>query len=222
MAQAQFAEHYKGSKGAGGWGHRPQLRPGGNGYGPICIITAQAMAAWALMDACGIKIDRERFDLAHEFIVKGTNNIGYVWYKDGNGGDDKYADMGRTGASAVAHALSPFKAASFSRQAHANARCIGKNFNTFFDTHGSPILGTGWTALGAATDPVVFRKLMDEHVWFFNLSQCPDGTFYYMPNRDGNKQDYNAGNHLSASAVTALILSISNGSLRCMETAEGG
>ena len=216
LLKAQFTKPYRKNSGAGGWGHRPTDRPGGNGYGPICIITAQAMAAWSLMAQCGIEVDRRRFQLAHEFLAKATNNIGYVWYADGNGGDNKYADMGRTGGSAVAHAMCPFGGTAFRDFALRNARCIGTNFNTFPDTHGSPLLGMGWTALGAAVDPASFRKLMDQHVWHFNLAHCPDGTFYYQPNRDNNPQDYGNDPRLSASATTALILSIKHKSLRVM------
>jgi hypothetical protein len=89
LVKAQFKEAYRNGAGAGGWGHRPAGRPGGNGYGPICMIAAQAMAAWSLIAECGIEIDQERYMAAHQFLVKGTNNIGYVWYADGNGGDDK-------------------------------------------------------------------------------------------------------------------------------------
>jgi hypothetical protein len=216
LIQAQFDAPYRKGKGTGGWGHRPKDRPGGNGYGPICMITAQAMTAWSLMARCGIEIDRKRFALAHDFIARGTNDIGYVWYADGNGGNGKYADMGRTGASAVAHAVCPFERRRHRGYALRNARCIGENTSTFPDTHGSPLLGMGWTALGAAVDPDSFRKLMDRHVWFFNLSHCPDGTFYYQPNRDNNPQDYAADPRLSASATMALILSIRFQSLRVM------
>jgi hypothetical protein len=220
LLKAQFTEHYQKGKGKGGWGHRPKDRPGGNGYGPICVITAQAMAAWSLMGQCGIEIDRERYDLAHAFLVKGTNNIGYVWYKDGNGGNNRYADMGRTGASAVAHATSPFGGQEFRDYTLLSAKCIGENHKTFPDTHASPLLGVGWSALGAAVDPTSFRNLMDKHVWFFNLSHCPDGTFYYQPNRDNNPQDFGIP-RLSASATMALVLSIRNKSLRIMGARRG-
>lgn len=63
---------------------------------------------------------------------------------------------------------------------------VGMRPTTFPDTHGSPLLGMAWTALGAL---------------------CRDGTFYYQPNRDNNPQDYAANPRLSASAITALILS---------------
>jgi hypothetical protein len=217
LVKSQFAVDYRNGKGAGGWGHRPANKPGGNGYGPICMITAQAMAAWSLMEQCGIVIDEERYMLAHKFLEQGTNNIGYVWYADGNGGDNRYADMGRTGASVVAHAVSPSGGASFQRYAKKSARCIGDKPKTFPDTHGSPILGMGWTALGASFDEKALRQLMDEHVWHFTLAHCPDGSFYYQPNRDNNAQDFSAAPRLSATAVTALVLSIKHRSLRVMD-----
>ena len=97
--------------------------------------------------------------MAHEFLAKATNNIGYVWYADDNGGDNRYADMGRTGASVVAHAVSPLGGAAFERYAKKSARCIGEYPKTFPDTHGSPILGMGWTALGASFDEKAIRPV---------------------------------------------------------------
>jgi hypothetical protein len=191
----------------GGWGHRPANRPGGNGYGAINVITMQAKMAWALMQRCGLKVDAKRFAATHDFVARGTNTIGYVWYKDGGKGNPKYADMGRTGASAIAHYLSPVGGEAYRDCARLNAACIGTHPTTFPDTHGSPLLGMAWTGLGALPDPEMFRKLMDHNRWHFALSHCPDGTFYYQPNRDNNPQDFAADPRLCASAVTALILS---------------
>lgn len=191
---------------AGGFGHGFYTQ-GANGYGGMNITTAQAMTAWSLMERCGIPVNHTRLDAAHEFIAKGTNAIGYVWYADDVGGDG-YADMGRTGASAVAHYLCASGNPGFLPFAKRNAACIGEHPDTFIDTHGSPLLGMTWTALGAATDPVCFRNLMDHNRWAMSLSQCSDGSFYYQPNRDNNPQDYTAGPRLAATAATALILSI--------------
>ncbi|MDP6959379.1 MAG: DUF6288 domain-containing protein, partial [Planctomycetota bacterium] len=77
---------------------------------------------------------------------------------------------------------------------------------SFPDTHGSPIMGMGYTALAANVDPKSFRRLMDESRWWFVLAQCNDGTFYYQPNRDN--AGYGSDSRLSASAVTAFILQI--------------
>ncbi|MGB0774485.1 MAG: DUF6288 domain-containing protein [Akkermansiaceae bacterium] len=191
----------------GGWGHRPKDKPGGNGYGAINVITMQAKMAWGLMMRCGLKVDAGKFRAAHDFVDKGTNQIGYVWYKDGGKKNPKYADMGRTGASAIAHYLSPVGGETYSNFAKLNASCIGNNPVTFPDTHGSPLLGMAWTGLGALADPVMFRKLMDHNRWHFALAQCTDGTFYYQPNRDNNPQDYSAAPRLSATAANALVLS---------------
>jgi hypothetical protein len=192
----------------GGWGHRPANRPGGNGYGAINVITMQAKMAWALMQRCGLKVDAERFQATHDFVARGTNDIGYVWYKDGGRNNPNYADMGRTGASAIAHYVSPVGGAAYKDFAKLNAGCIGNHPTTFPDTHGSPLLGMAWTGLGALPDPAMFRQLMDYNRWHFALAQCPDGTFYYQPNRDNNAQDFAADPRLCASAVTALILSV--------------
>jgi len=198
---------------AGGFGHGPYNREGGNGYGAFNVVTAQAMMAWALMERCGLSVDRRRFQAAHDFIARGTNKIGYVWYADGVGGTG-YADMGRTGSSALAHYLYPNGGEDFKVFGRLNAECIGTHPDTFIDTHGCPLLGMAWTALGAATDPPSFRRLMDHNRWAFSLSQCPDGTFYYQPNRDNNPQDYTAAPRLSATAATALILTISRRQLQ--------
>ena len=199
----------KGVSPNGGWGHRPWNHAGeGNGYGAINVITMQGKMAWSLMQRCGLKVDARLYAGTHDFVVKGTNKIGYVWYKDGGAGNPKYADMGRTGAAALAHYLSPSGGQAYRDYALLAARCIGNNPKTFPDTHGSPVLGMAWTALGAAIDPASFRKLMDHNLWSFTLAHCPDGTFYYQPNRDNNAQDYSAAPRLSASAATALILSV--------------
>ena len=203
----------------GGWGHRPAERPGGNGYGAICILAMQCKMTWALMRKCGLEIDESGFKKAHEFVARGTNDIGYVWYADSIGGDG-YADMGRTGAASIAHGLAD-DLPGYAEFALRSARCMGRNPDTFSDTHGSPILGMGWTALGAAVDPKSFRSVMDENRWWFSLAQCGDGTFYYQPNRDNNPQDYEAAPRLSASAVTALILSMKDRRLAMMKISAG-
>ncbi len=199
----------------GGWGHRPWIVVGeGNGYGPICVITMQCKMAWSLMQRCKLNVDPKRFAAAHAFVVKGTNSFGYVWYKDGGAGNSRYADMGRTGAAALAHYLSPSGGKEYNDYAKRAAKCIGDHPKTFPDTHGSPLLGMAWTGLGAAVDPQSLRKLMDHNRWSLSLAHCPDGTFYYQPNRDNNSQDYSFDPRVSASAATALILALRNRSLQ--------
>ena len=204
LVKAQIAD--------GGFGHRPANRPGGNGYGSICILTGQAKMAWALMKLCGIQIDEAAYQKAHEFVARGTNKRGYVWYEDSSGGNG-YADMGRTGAAVLAHAFDASRD-GYKDFALRSAKCIGEYPDTFSDTHGSPILGMVWTAFGAAQDPTSLRKLLDTNRWWFTLSQCSDGTFYYQPNRDNNPQDYTAAPRLSATAAAALILTLPKRNLK--------
>lgn len=190
----------------GGWGHRPANKPGGNGYGAINAITMQAKMALALIMRCGIEVDADKYRATHDFVAKGTNDIGYVWYKDGGRRNKSYADMGRTGITALAHYVSPSGGEEYKDFALLTAGCIGTYPKTFPDTHGSPLLGLAWTGLGAQADPAMFRKLMDYNRWHFAMAHCTDGTFYYQPNRDNNPQDYSANPRLNATAANALVL----------------
>jgi hypothetical protein len=201
----------------GGWGHRAWNHPEGNGYGPICMITAQAMMALSLMQRCGIEVDEETYERTHRFLARGTGSNGYVWYEDEVARDEGWADLGRTGGAVLAHALSPSGGRAFRTYARRGARCIGEHPETFPDTHGSPILGMAWTALAAGLDRRAFRRLMDEHRWFWTLTHCPDGTFVYQPNRDNNPQDYTAAPRLSAVAMAALVFTMPGRRLQMMQ-----
>jgi len=194
----------------GGWGHNP----GFEGYGPIAMLTGQGALALAMMHRCGIKVDRTLHEKAYAFVARGTGRNGYVWYADIPSKADGWADMGRTGAAALANALCPYGEPRFKKRALLHARVIGEHPETFPDTHGSPIMGMGYTALGAFVHRPSFRKLMDSNRWWFTLAQCVDGTFYFQPNRDYNASDFTSGaSRISASAVVALIFSAKNKNL---------
>jgi alpha-galactosidase len=187
----------------GGWGHNP----GFEGYGPIAMITAQGALAYAMMARCGIEIERANHDAAYDFLRRGSGKNGYVWYGDGVGGrDDGWADMGRTGAAAIANFMSQHPDATYRDRARLHATVIGRHPQSFPDTHGSPAMGMGYTALGASVDPASFRSLMDANRWWFALAQCTDGTYYYQPNRDN--AGYGADTRMTASSVTAFMLLI--------------
>jgi hypothetical protein len=186
----------------GGWGHNP----GFEGYGPIAMLTGQGALAFSLMQHCGVEVDRERLRFAFDFLARGTGRNGYLWYADGVAGDDDWADMGRTGASAIALALDPWPNDAREELRMRQTLILGEHPDSFPDTHGSPIMGMGYGALAANQHAPSFRRLMDANRWWFTLSQCHDGTFYYQPNRDN--AGYGADSRTSASAVTAFILSI--------------
>lgn len=193
----------------GGWGHNP----GFEGYGPISMITGQGALAYALMEKCGLKIDRDRLDAAYNFLDRGTAANGYVWYGDGKGGGpDAWADMGRTGASGIAFAMSPYKDKKYAKRALLHAQIIGTHPESFPDTHGSPMMGMGYTALAANLHPKAFRRLMDNNRWWFTMAQCgDDGTFYYQPNRDN--AGYGGDARKTASCVVAFIFAMPKKSL---------
>jgi hypothetical protein len=192
----------------GGWGHNP----GFEGYGPIAMITAQGALAYSLMSRCGIEIDRAKHDAAYDFLKRGSGPNGYVWYGDGIGGrEDGWADMGRTGAAAIANFMSPYPDPAYRQRARHHSKLIGQHPQSFSDTHGSPAMGMGYTALGASFDPANFRKLMDANRWWFTLAHCKDGSFYYQPNRDN--AGYGSDARMTASSVTAFILLLPKRSL---------
>jgi glycosidase len=158
------------------------------------------------MQRCGVEVDRERLGFAFDFLARGTGTNGYLWYADGVAGDEDWADMGRTGASAIALALDPWPNDAREDLRMRQTLILGEHPESFPDTHGSPIMGMGYGALAANQHAPSFRRLMDANRWWFTLSECHDGTFYYQPNRDN--AGYGADSRLSASAVTAFILSI--------------
>ncbi|MFO1486277.1 MAG: DUF6288 domain-containing protein [Verrucomicrobiaceae bacterium] len=190
-------------KAHGGWGHNP----GFEGYGPIAMLTGQGVLSYALMQRCGIETPRERYDAAYNFLKKATGPNGYVWYSDSvGGGPDDWADMGRTGAAAIANFLCPFPEQAHRKQAHLHAKVIGQHPQSFPDTHGSPVMGMAYSAMAANIEPASFRQLMDANRWWFTMAQCTDGTFYYQPNRDNG--GYGSDARMSASSVVAFIFSI--------------
>ncbi len=184
----------------GGWGHNP----GFEGYGPISMITAQGALTFALMKKCGIDVDADRLDAAYAFLDRSAGKNHYVWYKDNSAGDQNWADMGRTGAAAIAHAMAD--GSKHQRRAKEHASVMGLHPDSFPDTHGSPVMGMAYGALGASVDAKSFRSVMEANRWWFTLAECTDGTFYYQPNRDN--AGYGGDSRIKPSAAVAFILSI--------------
>jgi hypothetical protein len=192
-------------KSHGGWGHNP----GFEGYGPIAMLSAQGALVYSLMQRCGIEIDRNRHEAAYSFLKRGTGQNGYLWYADTVDGEpDTWADMGRTGAAGIAFALSPYPDRMYRnrKQALRYSDVIGRHPQSFPDTHGSPIMGMAYEALGAHIKPQNYRNLMDANRWWFTMAQCADGTFYYQPNRDN--AGYDSMSRMTASSVAAFLFTI--------------
>jgi hypothetical protein len=189
----------------GGWGHNP----GFEGYGPIAMLTAQGALAFSLMSLCGIEVNPERHMAAYDFLERASGKNFYVWYADESAGDENWADMGRTGATAIAFAMSPFE--GHIGKADMYAKIIGQHPESFPDTHASPIMGMALGALGAYCHKQSFNALIEANHWWFTMAQCTDGSFYYQPNRDNAGYGYTSRAHVSA--VVAFILSLSSDSL---------
>ena len=186
----------------GGWGHNP----GFEGYGPIAMTTGQGALVYALMKRCGIAVRRQRHDEAYAYLRRGTGTNGYLWYADEVADDNSWADLGRTGASSMASFLAPYPDTQYLRDANRHAVAIGEFARSFPDTHGSPPMGMAYAAAAASFSPPNFRRLMDTNRYWFALSHCFDGSYYYQPNRDN--AGYGSDSRIIASAVTAFIFSI--------------
>ncbi len=203
----------------GGWGHNP----GFEGYGPMCITTSQACMALALMSRCGIQINRERHEMALAFLERGTGTTGYVWYNAGASKNTRgnWADMGRTGSTALANQLCDYGDAKYQQQADLITTMLSDHVESFPDTHASPPLGMGWQAAATFFNPAGFEHLMRYHKWWFSLAQCPDGSFYYQPNRDNNRAYVGNLRHMM-SAVMAFIFSVKNKNLHITGASQSG
>lgn len=191
----------------GGWGHNP----GFEGYGPIAMVTGQGALVLAMLQHCGIDVPRDRLDAAYAFLERGTGKNGYVWYGDAVADHDGWADMGRTGAAGIANWLAPYPDERYRETARRHAQVIGEHPESFPDTHGCPTMGMAFAALAANVEPAHLRRLLAANRYWFVLAECPDGTFYYQPNRDN--AGYGDDSRLSASASVALILSLGQRSL---------
>ena len=185
----------------GGWGHNP----GFEGYGPIAMITAQGALAFAMMEKCGIEVDHDRHQAAYDFLDRGAGKNHYVWYKDQAAGQQDWADMGRTGAAAIASHMCDWNSKQRKR-GQDFASVMGTHPQSFPDTHASPLMGMGYGLLGASINAKAYRSVMEANQWWFALAQCGDGTFCYQPNRDNN--GYGGHSRLEATATVAFMLSI--------------
>lgn len=188
--------------GKGGWGHNT----GFEGYGPHGQLTAQGALAFGLMRRCGLEVNTLRHKAAYDWIARGTGPNGYLWYSDEVADPESWADMGRTGAAAIASWLSTYIDDRHKEDALAKARLIGRHPQSFPDTHASPQMGMAYTALGAFIDPPSFRSMMDANRWWFISAHTHDGQIYYQPNRDNS--DYGSDSRLRTSAVTAFIFTM--------------
>jgi hypothetical protein len=175
------------------------------------MTTGQGALVFALMRRCGIGVRRQRLDDAYAFLQRGTGTNGYLWYADEVADDNGWADLGRTGASALANFLSPYNGSSYASDANKHAIAIGMYARSFPDTHGSPPMGMGYAAAAVSFSPSNLRLLMDANRWWFALAHCHDGSYYYQPNRDN--AGFGSDSRIVASAVTAFIFSIPRKSL---------
>ncbi|MCP4746287.1 MAG: hypothetical protein GY874_09135 [Desulfobacteraceae bacterium] len=197
----------------GGWGHKAFM----SGYGPFSMLTAQALTALSLIERCGIEVDKTVLENGYKFLADATNQAGYVWYRNKVASEDRWGDIGRTGASAVAHYLSPIS--NSVADLHAGFIGVDNHYKSFPDTHGNCILGMSWVAMGAAYNPESFSTLMNYHRYWFALAQTHDGNqFVSQPSRGGK---YDSDPRVFLSATMALMFYIKDQTLQMTGAGDG-
>jgi len=190
----------------GGWGHWGFDPKGGNGYGAFNPTTTLTLLGWSLMERCGVELTRDRYMQAHEFIMRGTNGVGYVWYKDGGAGRGGSSDMGRTASSVLAHFLSISGGEKFADVAARGSKTIAEHPERIPYTHASAMNGALFHVLAmAATNPQGLRRLLDAQKWWINLARCHDGWYYCQPECD-HACDYCMGPRILMTSVVGIML----------------
>lgn len=209
----------------GGFGHGPyKSGTGVNGYGPMQYTTIFAVTAWQLAGRCGVEVNPDRIKRAMDFMHRGTNASGYMAYggeftlnagiidpvkwKASKGGDNY---VGRTGASIIAHKLSPEFSDSADYLLKYRSYCKTA-YKSLPDGHADSNLGIFWGLLGASAseDESAFRTTMDYHKAFFNMMRCHDGSFVLLPGRDYADNGYYMASRYHPTATMALVYGLGN------------
>ncbi len=183
------------------------------GYKELGIMTGLAVTAWGLMGQAGVAPSHPAFDKAFARLKYTTAPDGNVNYS--GKGRDMDADLGRTGAGVMGHLMAAGDPES-PGYADRGLQYLEQHWYYFPDCHGSPGVGMQWAALAASRSPRALRKLLDEHLWYWNLSRCPEpGQFVAQPNRSGDSGcDYlNLPRSFQAGTI-GLILSLKEKRLR--------
>ena len=192
----------------GGLGHRIEI----DGYGTMTITTLLAMMAWELAEDCGVKVDRERVEMAYECVRTHTHKSGYMGYRFGGGA---YSPVGRQGLSILVHKLSEASADTDDYVKLVTGGLVNAR-NRVNDGHGDNVLSLFWALLGiqASGDAEAARQVLDYNKPLVNLSRTHDGSFVALPCRNTGDKGYYMSSRLHPTAAMILILGMDKPQLR--------
>lgn len=148
-------------------------------YFHLGVNTANALVAWGLIDKCGVPIDRQNYTNTLDYVQVAcpSGQMAYNGRPNQRGAD--HDAFGRTGVLAMACALDKGRAA-YSRKVAAALQwsCL----KDYYTSHSSESMGKVWGSLGiAALDPKLFRQVMDNYKYDYDLTRLHDGRFVYNP-----------------------------------------
>ena len=171
-----------------------------------------------MLAAAGIEVDLDNLRATKDYIQE-VCEVGSMGYAAFPGQRRHHGDgFGRTGSLGVALYLHN------DRPGYTNLvrKSLGVHYaNNFYFSHATCVMGKAWGVMAiAGLDPVMFRKMMDQHRNDFELLRLSDGSFVSNPaqkNRHG-KQDLVTGGsgerHRWTTAFNALIYAIGQKKLR--------
>jgi len=179
------------------------------GYDELGVMEALAVAAWSMVEKCGVPIAADKMELTRNRIFKNTSSDGSMGY--GGPLPPGPSDTARTGAAVLAIEYSR-RTADDDKYVLKGAKWLGDSWMWFHDCHGSEGVGMQWGALGAVRSPESLRKILDSQIWYFNLWRSYEpGQFIVQPNSSGI--DMFSFSRLWPTATMGLILSLKEKSL---------
>ena len=162
------------------WFGHAKISQGHKGtYFHLGVNTANALVAWGLINECGVAIDRGNIARTMDYVQVAcpSGEMGYAGRPDQRGGADD--SFGRTGVLAMAYHFNDDRPAFGQKINAALQRHCREHY---FTSHSSAVMGKAWGTLGiAASNPVLFRQVMDHFKYDYDLIRLHDGRFVANP-----------------------------------------
>jgi len=188
-------------------------------YFHLGVNVANALVAWDLIGECGVAIDRDNLEKTMNYvqIACPSGQMAYAGTPKQPGVDPDA--FGRTGVLAVAYHLRNDRPDFISKIAGSLEKQYPTNYYT---SHSSAVMGKAWGTLGiAALNPALFRQVMDNYKYDYDLIRLHDGRFVANPAhwaQEGHPQcdlrgAYGDG-HRWTTAFNALLFTLSQHRLR--------
>jgi hypothetical protein len=212
MSRGEYPPGYPSSPGSypgHGLGHFDHI-PGIGGYGIMTSATATATLGWAYLERCGMAINEADYDDRIGYHLSSMNaTSGDIHYGHRQPGQNSNRDhLGRNGNYALIFAAKD--TATHAGRLGVMNDFFYQNYNGLFEGHATVAYHHFFGVLGAkisegyGSSPSGYRRIMDYHKWFLNMSRTHYGAINAQPlNRDS--ANYDRQNGTIGSWVLALL-----------------